>query len=115
MAYTVTNSCGTAVVTYPVTVHDCTALSVKTTNTPSIKIFPDPASSIVTIEWTNLAPGVATLTLTDVTGKRVSHTELTGNGSGSQQINVSGLNECVYMLSVVCGADHFTGKLVISR
>lgn len=117
ITYSVTNSCGTAVVSYPVTITNCYALGLNTPGVPAIKIFPDPASSVLNVEWANLTSGSVTVIIADVTGKVVLKRELNGKttGSGSGQLDVSGLTDGVYLVTMVSDANYFTRKLVITR
>jgi len=117
IVYFVTNDCGTSDVSRQIIVKDCHLVDINNiVSVPAINIFPNPASSILNIEWTSLQAGNADIIVTNVTGQVVAKNELiNNNGSGSMQLNISDLKEGVYLLSITSGSDHFTDKLVINK
>ena len=115
--YAVTNSCGTANATQLINVVDCNATGINTVSAPAIKIFPNPASSVLDIEWNNLLSDKAIIVITDVTGRVVLKTQLINNAtnSGTTQLNVSNLSDGVYLFAISSDDAYFTAKVVVSN
>jgi hypothetical protein len=68
-----------------------------------LKVYPNPASSVVNIQYTSAGDGTLSYRLMDMAGKEISKssTEVSA-GTTKQQINVSGLAVASYMLEVTC-------------
>lgn len=117
VVYAVTNSCGTATTSQEIVVNKCNDVGLPVPPTPAISIFPNPTSSVLNIAWDELYSGDATISLTDVTGRVVLRDELASNinGMGTMEVNVSGLREGIYLLTVYSDTFHFTQKVVVSR
>ena len=116
--YTATNSCGTAVASQEIDVHDCSITGVNSvSSTPAVTIFPNPVSTTLNVEWTALQPGNATIVVTDVTSREVLRTALfdNNNGAGTTQLNISDLKEGMYILTLNAESAHFTSKFVVSK
>ena len=88
---TIPCNCNTAMVTFWVTPLDPTKTAEN--NAPSISIYPNPATSFVTIEAEELQEVV----LMDLTGKALSSVATKGH---SVRLDVSGLKAGVYLISV---------------
>ena len=115
ITYTVSNSCGTASTEIEVNIYDCNTAVTNTIPSTPIKIFPNPASSVLNIEWTDLKDKDASIVITDVTGRVVLRSELVNNITGAIQLNISGLNDGVYILTISSESVHYTDKVVISK
>jgi len=114
--YAVSNLCGTATTTHLVQIDDCTILgSQLSTIISGIKIYPNPTSSILNIQWTELQSGKADVVFTDCVGREVLRGELIDNGVNTQQFNLADFTEGVYMLKIQSGSDYFTSKIVIHK
>ncbi|MFH0894916.1 MAG: T9SS type A sorting domain-containing protein [Bacteroidota bacterium] len=81
----------------------------KTSNNFNLKIYPNPTNNQLTIEYTTLQECRPVITLNDVYGKIVFHTELSG---GKQTIDISTLPAGVYLLKFVCGEQTEVRKVI---
>jgi type IX secretion system substrate protein len=118
MLYTVVNSCGTATAKQEVVVSDCGVTGVPAASeAPSINIFPNPASSMVNIAWTAMRQGSANVVVTDIMSRVVLTVMLTNNatGSGSMQVDISGLTDGIYFVTISPAGYRFTDKLVVGK
>jgi hypothetical protein len=72
-----------------------------TTLEPNLKVYPNPASSIVNIQYTATSEGKLSYRLVDMTGKVITEniTQVTP-GTSEQQINISNLAMATYLLEV---------------
>jgi len=112
ITYRVMNECGTATATKAVVVTNCTAADISTVSgTGSPRIFPTPASSVLSISGVS---GAANVTITDVAGRVVLHDEITGS-SAIKDINVSTLTDGVYTIAVKGDNVNLINKVVISK
>jgi Secretion system C-terminal sorting domain len=80
----------------------------------NITIYPNPASDVLNISWSNLEQGEATILIADVTGREVSRNTITvSRGSGIEQVTLAGLADGVYLVTIQAPSATRTGKLVI--
>jgi hypothetical protein len=113
--YTISNVCGTANAAARINIQNCTT-GLQMMNNAPIKIFPNPASSALNIEWSGLQGKQADVVITDVTGRVVLRTVLENNNStGTMQVNLAGLNDGVYVLNISSDSVYYTDKVVVSR
>ena len=80
-----------------------------TENEMVFSVYPNPASDEITVS-SSLTEG--TITLSDVAGKLVKTTSLSGL---STSLNTAGLNNGVYYVTVSNGTTTSTEKVVIKR
>ena len=113
--YSVSNSCGATDATKVIDVVDCKAAGLSSVAVSPIRIFPNPASSVLNIEWADLQSKDADIVITDVTGRVVLRSESVNTTTGAIQLNISGLNDGVYILTFGSGSVHYTDKVVVSR
>ena len=114
--YTVNNVCDTYTDINKFEIIDYHISGTPVVSTGSeINIYPNPTSSTLNIEWSELQTGKAYVVITDCVGREVLTNELTSNGANSGQLDLSGLDEGVYMLQVKTGSGVFTRKVVISK
>jgi sugar lactone lactonase YvrE len=102
IVYNISNSCGTASASRVITVNDCISMTLgnNTVNTvQGLSIFPNPASSVLNIKWSNWDLQNM-VTIADVTGREMSRNEFAGNGATSMQVDVSSLPSGVYIVKV---------------
>ena len=77
-----------------------------TSLTKQLKVFPNPASSVVNIEYTSAANGTLAYRLLDMNGKVVSKQKVnTTNGTTTTQINLQEVACASYMLEVTVNPD----------
>lgn len=81
-------------------------------NKAQITAYPNPASDIVILNINNTNHGALTLNVYNVFGALVKTESITQN---QQQINVSGLNDGVYMLEIKSNSFTEKQKLIIQR
>jgi uncharacterized protein YjdB len=85
-------------------------------NTNGINLYPNPASGAINIQWTNQAQGVARIVITDVLGRAAYASTLNiGAANGQQQINIDGLKDGIYQLSIKSGNIYYSCKLVVQK
>jgi len=117
MVYTLTIGTCSNEVDEEVYIADCSTEAVN--NVPvasSINIYPNPVSSLLNIDWKELQDKKANITLTDITGTEIIKTILVNNNtSGSMQLDLSGIADGMYILSVNSTTMHYTDKIVVSR
>src|SRR6185437_4059836 len=66
-----------------------------------INIFPNPASSVLNIQWTDLQPGNSDVVITDVASRVFYKTSVPNNpGKGSMQLDISALPAGVYFVKI---------------
>ncbi len=114
--YSLNNSCGGTYATKRITIIDCDKSGVTILPAgPQVRIFPNPASSVLNIEWMNMAPGGANIIMTDVMGRIVLNNEITSIGNGITELNISGIKEGIYLVTIHSDSAHFTSKITIGR
>ncbi len=112
--YTVGNSCGSASAKQIILVIHCSNVGVANVTFPVPEIFPNPASAELTIQWDGLQNGIADIIVSDLTGRVVLTSKAGGNGSQAV-VNVSSLNEGIYLLTINTAGNHFTEKITIKK
>ncbi len=81
-----------------------------------LMIFPNPTSGELNIQWANQQTGNADIEITDVIGRKIYKSVINMNvSSGQVQVNVSGLNEGVYMITIKSDDIYYCGKLMIRK
>ena len=109
--YTVTNSCGTAVAAYKVTIVDCTPpASVSTTGAVHMYINPNPNNGTFNLYIPAASTAQANVLITDVAGREVLHTAISTNSSAQLQLPVA---PGIYLLQATAGNDRYTAKIVV--
>ena len=79
-----------------------------------VTVYPNPASSSVTILFPSGANGITTISLADARGTRVKSVVVKGE-AGSVKLDVSGLQSGLYLLSAQSEDHYITKKLIIIR
>jgi len=115
ISYTVANSCGTATATEAIEVIHCTSEGVPVVSNPVPNVFPNPASDVLNIQWDGLVNSNATVSMTDVTGREVLRSDINNNGSSAAEVNVSGLKDGIYLITISSDTEHFTDKITITK
>ena len=113
--YTRRNVCGPVNASFLVyTKHCINGIPETNPNTPHLKIYPNPANDVVSIEWENLYSENTTIEISDFTGRIVySNTFKPMNANGVKTIQPT-LAQGVYIVSVESGTVQFKEKLVIT-
>jgi endonuclease I len=79
---------------------------------PSVKVFPNPASDVVTIDLYKIGSVKTVISITDISGKLVLRKDFSGN---SAIIDVKNYNPGLYIISIKSGNKVYRTKLVVSR
>ncbi|MCW3120834.1 MAG: C-terminal target protein [Flavipsychrobacter sp.] len=88
--------------------------SVNATN--GINVFPNPSNGVLNIQWQNQQTGIATVVITDMVGREVYHSALNVyETSGSSAIDLKGLNDGIYLISITSGTINYSAKLFIQK
>ncbi|MES2703068.1 MAG: T9SS type A sorting domain-containing protein [Bacteroidota bacterium] len=80
----------------------------------SVAVFPSPAANEVAIQWSAAGNESGTVTISDVAGRNVYHSELAiSNGSGVKNVDVSGFTNGLYIISVKSASINYTSKIEV--
>ena len=93
-----------------------TSTSVATATAQEFNIYPNPTTGNIFIQWANKTTGNAEVTITDVTGRVVIASAIKINTtSGQSQINVSDLNNGIYLISIKGESVNYNGKVMVQH
>lgn len=82
-------------------------------NQPAINVFPDPASNFVTLDYRSSQTGDKIyVKIADVLGNCIKTFELSGTGQILKNIDVSGLETGLYLITVVDNDAVVTTKFI---
>ena len=83
---------------------------------PVVAIYPNPVSGSLNIQWENTTDENANVIIYDITGRQVLSSGLKLNSAaGSGQIDVTGLQEGLYLISIKSDYISYNNKLQILR
>jgi hypothetical protein len=92
------------------------ATAVQTIAAQDFNIYPNPATGNLNIQWANKTIGTATVTISDITGRTVLSSGININSaSGHSQLNVSDLNNGIYLISITSASSTYNTKIVIQN
>jgi len=99
------------------TITPATTTGVKQLSSVSgINIYPNPTNGELNVQWLNQLTGNADIELTDVIGRRVLKAEINiTSANGEAKLDVSGLKEGIYMVTIKSAVTSFTGKITIQH
>ena len=84
--------------------------------TAGISIFPNPASGKLVIQWSDQSTGPAAMLISDLAGRTMINTTITINTpSGQAAIDLSGLNEGIYMVNIRSATMNYTSKITLQQ
>lgn len=106
---TVYGACDTVTTTE---VYTAVALSAEEWAAGSFELFPNPASDVLNIRYTQLPAGEVTAEIMDISGKTVFNTQLVSGQNGVQTLDVSTLKAGVYHLRIRTGQAQKVLKFV---
>jgi formylmethanofuran dehydrogenase subunit D len=89
-------------------------VSVNKITTNTLKVYPNPTTSLVNIDLPSNLSSNAKVSLTNVLGQEVVLNDITRNAN-SMQVNVNHLPNGVYTIKVIDGGSVSTGSLVIQK
>lgn len=92
---------------------DNTYQNTRTPKVDDLHFFPNPASNSVTVEFENEKDEPVTVEITDVSGKPYHTSTVSGKGSKTLSIDVSGLGTGNYLIRMAQGDRTLIKKLVI--
>ncbi len=79
-------------------------------------VFPNPTTGMINIAWNNQVVGNASVVVTDVVGREVSHAAINGTTpSGNVQVNLSELKEGIYMIMIKSESVNYTSQIYIRK
>ncbi len=86
------------------------------TSSGGITVFPNPVVGTLNIQWTNQPTGSANITITDITGRVVYNANMDINtASGSSKIDVSGLQNGMYLIAIKYGNISYNDKIAVQN
>jgi|GEM_PF-977848 len=81
-----------------------------------ISIFPNPTNSLLNIQWSELTEKNVAIIISDVVGRLVYKLPMDiKDASGQQQINVKGIPNGLYLISVKGTNINYSSKLIIEK
>jgi len=97
------------------TITPFTTTAVNTINTGAdINIYPNPVMNSLTISWAGASTGEAYVAITDVTGRTVQSSVININTqTGRKQLDITGLNNGIYMISVRSATINYNNKIEV--
>jgi len=115
--YSVTNMCGTAIAMHYIEVNDCNTGISMPANSPAFKIFPNPVSTELTLDWSDWQGGNASVAIKNITGQKVFSISLAhiNTINGSAKLDLSLLNEGIYVLTISSETICKNYKIIVSR
>ncbi len=82
----------------------------------AIGLFPNPAGSDVNITWSNEPTGDVPVVISDLAGRKIYETVLNmSSHNGISNLDISSLNNGVYIITIKSNDINYTNKLVIQR
>ena len=82
----------------------------------SLNTFPNPTHSKLNIQWNESANEKAAVSITDITGREVLNATLNmTQGSGTTQLDLSGLLNGIYMISVKSATLNYINKIELQK
>ena len=104
---------------YPVSRNIIPFSTVATGSIPAaqaINVYPNPTNGLLNISWNDQATGVASLIITDVIGRQVYSSVIDINtASGTAGINLSGLVNGIYHVSIKSENLNYSGRLQVQN
>ncbi len=92
---------------------ECAVTSTKELNENNVKIYPNPAVNLITVEYNELSQN-AIVKVFDLQGKLVLTQDLT-EGNGVSNLEIENLFGGMYLIKVVSNEDSITKRILISK
>jgi hypothetical protein len=93
-----------------------TAVQNITSSVSSVIAFPNPTTGKLNIQWTETTNEKATISISDVTGREVYTSALNmTQGNGTSQIDLSGLTNGSYLISVKSATISYNNKIELAH
>ncbi len=93
-------------------------LDINNTNhlVSTIFVFPNPSNGKLNLQWEELANEKGNITISDITGRKISTISINMNeGTGISQIDLSGLTNGLYMISIKSASINYNNKIQIQK
>ena len=84
---------------------------LKSKDEKTLHIYPNPTTSKCNIEFKATAPGLTTIELFDITGRKIASTQ-NNLRAGTQIFNVTGLSSETYTVNIKSGSFSYSGKII---
>ena len=84
-------------------------------NSSNITVSPNPTNGKIAINLQNLVKGEANVIVTDLLGREVYNTVLNSNQSGTQIVDLSGLENGVYFINIHSSSMNFNKKIQVIK
>ena len=108
-----------SVITAPFGVGSCTATGVNETTEimNDLQIFPNPTSTVATIEFNLATSSVVEINIVDMLGRNILNVAKENMSAGNHKVSVPAaqLNSGIYFCEVKAGNSTMQGKIVISK
>ena len=116
ITYTMINGFGCSIdTTILITVEPTTGINNVSGNN-GYKLYPNPATNEITVAWQNQTAQTAEVAITDIVGKEVFRNTINIiQSSGSSQVNLAGIPDGAYIITIISTSSYYTGKLVILK
>ena len=89
---------------------------IPTISTNGFAVFPNPTSGDLNFEWNSQVAGNAEVVIADITGREVYHTTINmATANGNTHMDVKGLNNGMYILSIHSATTNYSGKLMVQE
>jgi len=93
-----------------------TGIKNLTSSVSSVTAFPNPTNGKLNIQWNENATEKGSVTVTDITGRVVYTSSINMNlGTGSSQLDLSGLINGVYLISIKSGTISYNNKIELQH
>lgn len=92
-------------------------VSVKTiATTTDINVYPNPSNGALNIQWKEQKTGTASVIISDMMGRTAYNSTFSVNAaSGNTTLDLNGLNDGIYMISVTSGTINYSAKLLLQK
>lgn len=85
-------------------------------STQTISAYPNPTTGMLNITWADQSTGAADMYVTDMAGRVISKTVLNmATTSGATQMNLGGLNNGMYMVTIKSASVNYCTKVVVQH
>jgi uncharacterized protein YjdB len=82
----------------------------------SVRIFPNPTSGDIIIQWQDFDPGTFTMVIADVAGRKVHTSTISINAPSSRAtVSLAELVDGIYFFTITDGHTNYYGKLYIQK
>ena len=98
-----------------ITPYDNTKTPVVLAQAKGIAVYPNPAAGVLNIRTDKASAGNADIILTDVTGRDVLRTTTELNATTGNTLNLNGIKDGIYLITIKSDKVFYSSKLVIEQ